>query len=171
MANEEAATRFLEQQVEAESRRNREYQVKSWLNKVYEVTQKELAAKMEVKEKLFAMITNGALDYSKERVQSSEVTGQEKRTIAYSEAAESVDRVKEKIAGLISERLMVINKVPGSEYRTILIQRYINTKNWGEIAGSMSYSVRHCHRLFDEAIKRIAPIVEDHLKGGETNDK
>lgn len=166
---EAAALVFLERQATKESFRQREYHAKCWLNKVYEVTQKELAAKEEVMHRLEGMITNGAIDYAKDRVQSSETAGQEKRTIAFIEAAEAVDKTKEKIAGLISERMDVIDKMNGSNHRAVLIHRYVNMCKWPEIAEKMSYSVRQAQRIHDEAIKKITPIVEEYLvsKGDE----
>lgn len=161
---ERAASQFLDEQAKRKEDRDREYYVKSWLNKVYEVTKKELAAKIEVRDRLFGSITSGAVDYSKDRVQNSSTSGQEVKTVAYAAAAEDVDKVNDKIAGLIMERMKLINMVSGSAHRTVLIQRYINTKKWKEIAESMNYSVSHCKKIFDEAIKKITPIVEDYLK-------
>ena len=166
---EMAASKYLSDQARSAAERDKLYHVRSWLNKVYDVTEKELAAKVEVKERLFGMITNGAIDYSKDRVQSSSVTGQEQKTVAYAAASADVEKVENKIAGLIKERMELINKVDGSMHRTVLIHRYINLKKWGELAHEMDYSTKQAQRIFDEAIEKIAPIVEDYLKekGGE----
>ena len=78
-----------------------QYFAKTWLNKIYVVTRKELAAKEEIQAKLLASITSGAVDYSRERIQNSNPKGQEQRTISYAVATDEVEKVREKIARLI----------------------------------------------------------------------
>lgn len=141
-----------------------QYFAKTWLNQVYAVTKRELAAKEEIQAKLLASITSGAVDYSKDRIQNNNPQGQEERMITYSQATADVEKVREKIAKLIRVRLEVINHVPDSVLRTILIERYINQKSWGWIEKSLQYShdrIMVLHRKALEEVYRFIPKGED----------
>ena len=141
-----------------------QYFAKTWLNQVYVVTKRELAAKEEIQAKLLASITSGAVDYSKDRIQNNNPQGQEERMITYSQATADVEKVREKIAKLIRVRLEVINHVPDSVLRTILIERYINQKSWGWIEKSLQYShdrIMVLHRKALVEVYRFIPKGED----------
>lgn len=140
-----------------------QYFAKTWLNKIYVVTRKELAAKEEIQAKLLASITSGAVDYSRERIQNSNPKGQEQRTISYAVATDEVEKVREKIARLIRSRLEVINMVPDSIMRTILIERYINQKTWGWIEKNFNYSHAWLMKLHLKALDEISQFIS----GGE----
>jgi len=140
-----------------------QYFAKTWLNKIYVVTRKELAAKEEIQAKLLASITSGAVDYSRERIQNSNPKGQEQRVISYSMVTSEVERVREKIAKLIRIRLEVINMVPDSVMRTILIERYINQKTWGWIEKNFNYSHAWLMKLHLKALDEISQFIP----GGE----
>ena len=140
-----------------------QYFAKTWLNKIYVVTRKELAAKEEIQAKLLASITSGAVDYSRERIQNSNPKGQEQRTISYAVATDEVEKVREKIARLIRSRLEVINMVPDSIMRTILIERYINQKTWGWIEKNFNYSHAWLMKLHLKALDEISQFIP----GGE----
>lgn len=136
-----------------------QYFAKTWLNQVYVVTKRELAAKEEIQAKLLASITSGAVDYSKDRIQNNNPQGQEERMITYSQATADVEKVREKIAKLIRVRLEVINHVPDSVLRTILIERYINQKSWGWIEKSLLYSRAHLLRLHLDALEEVCRFI------------
>lgn len=54
---------------------------------------------------------------------------------------------------LKSEVLKKINGLDETEYKTILLHRYINFKNWFEICRVMGYGNRTLHRKHSEALK------------------
>ena len=132
-----------------------QYFAKTWLNQVYVVTKRELAAKEEIQAKILASITSGAVDYSKDRIQNNNPQGQEERMITYSQATAEVEKVREKIAKLIRVRLEVINHVPDSVLRTILIERYINQKSWGWIEKNLQYSKPWLMKLHPKALEEV----------------
>jgi hypothetical protein len=140
-----------------------QYFAKQWLNQIYVVTRKELAAKEEIQAKLLASITSGAIDYSKERIQNSNPRGQEQRVISYSQATDDVEKVRERIAKLIRVRLEVVNMVPDSILRTVLIERYINQKSWGWIEKNFNYSHAWLMKLHLKALDEISQFIP----GGE----
>lgn len=143
-----------------------QYYAKTWLNQVYIVTRKELAAKEEIQAKILASITSGAVDYSKDRIQNNNPQAQEERMISYSQATDDVEKVREKIAKLIRVRLEVINMLPDSVMRTILIERYLNQKSWKKIEDSFSYShawTMKLHKKSLEEISRFIPSSEEEI--------
>lgn len=136
-----------------------QYYAKTWLNQVYIVTRKELAAKEEIQAKILASITSGAVDYSKDRIQNNNPQAQEERMISYSQATDDVEKVREKIAKLIRVRLEVINMLPDSVMRTILIERYLNQKSWKRIEDSFSYSHAWTMKLHMKALEEISRFI------------
>lgn len=136
-----------------------QYYAKTWLNQVYIVTKKELAAKEEIQSKILASITSGAVDYSKDRIQNNNPQAQEERVISYAQATDDVERVREKIAKLIRVRLEVINMLPDSVMRTILIERYLNQKSWKRIEDSFSYSHAWTMKLHMKALEEISRFI------------
>lgn len=136
-----------------------QYHAKTWLNKIYIMTQTELATKEEMQAKALAAITNGATDYGKERVQSDSSNSQEQRQITYSMITIEVEKTKEKIAQLIRPRLDVINKIDDSTLRVILLERYINQKRWNEIEDKLSYSHAGMMKLHLRALDEISPLI------------
>ena len=138
---------------------DKQYYAKCWLNQVYIVTKRELAAKEEVQARILASITSGAVDYSKDRIQNNNPQGQEDRVITYAQATDDVEKVREKIARLIRIRLEVINMVPDSVLRTLLIERYINQKSWGWIETSLVYSHQRIMQLHLKALTDISDLI------------
>ena len=134
---------------------DKQYFAKCWLNQIYIVTKRELAAKEEVQAKILASITSGAVDYSKDRIQNNNPQAQEERMISYSQATDDVEKVREKIAKLIRVRLEVINMLPDSVMRTILIERYLNQKKWSDIEKTLGYSRRS---LLDKHLQALTSI-------------
>lgn len=145
---------------------DKQYYAKTWLNQVYIVTRRELAAKEEVQARILASITSGAVDYSKDRIQNNNPQGQEDRVITYAQATDDVEKVREKIARLIRVRLEVINQVPDSVLRTILIERYLNQKSWKKIEQLFGYSERQIQRHHLNGLTLVSdfiPIGDDEI--------
>lgn len=142
-----------------------QYYAKTWLNQIYIVTRRELAAKEEIQARLLASITSGAVDYSKDRIQNNNPQGQEERVLSYAQATDDVEKVREKIARLIRVRLEVINMVPDSILRTILIERYINQKNWKWIETTLAYSHQRMMELHLRALEDVSRFIPKEVEG------
>jgi len=138
---------------------DKQYFAKTWLNQVYIVTRRELAAKEEIQAKILAAITSGAVDYSKDRIQNNNPQAQEERMISYAQATDDVEKVREKIAKLIRIRLEVINMVTDSVLRTLLIERYLNQKSWGWIEKNFNYSHAWLMKLHLKALDEISQFI------------
>jgi hypothetical protein len=146
---------------------DQQYYAKTWLNRIYVVTKRELAAKEEIQAKLLASVTSGAVDYSKDRIQHNDPKAIEQRMASYAMATNDVEKVREKIAKLIRSRLEAINKVQDSVLRTILIERYINQKSWGRIEKITTYGHSRLHELHLTALDEISRFIPI----GEENDE
>ena len=53
----------------------------------------------------------------------------------------------------------VIWNVPGVEGQ-ILYERYINLKNWDDVAESVHYSLQHVHRLHGAVLLELQNVIE-----------
>lgn len=105
--------------------------------------------KQRAKEYRDLALCSGGFDYSKERVQTSNLGGQiEDRIIRYvsleSEITENIfmlQQMKDKITG-------EIHNLNNSDYIILLYKRYVECKTLGQISKDMHYSydrVRHMH--------------------------
>ena len=59
------------------------------------------------------------------------------------------------LVDLKSEIMQVIKKVDDLELQTLLEQRYLNFRNWEQIAVDMGYNVRHLYRMHDKVLKAV----------------
>lgn len=57
------------------------------------------------------------------------------------------------------ERIMSID---GSELRNVLLLRYIQCKEWDEIADKLQYNLRTIFRLHGEALKEFGEVVSNY---------
>lgn len=105
--------------------------------------------KQRAKEYRALALCSGGFDYSKERVQTSNLGGQiEDRIIRYvsleSEITENIfmlQQMKDKITG-------EIHNLNNSDYIILLYKRYVECKTLGQISKDMHYSydrIRHMH--------------------------
>ncbi len=105
--------------------------------------------KQRAKEYRDLALCSGGFDYSKERVQTSNLGGQiEDRIIRYvsleSEITENIfmlQQMKDKITG-------EIHNLNNSDYIILLYKRYVECKSLGQIAKDMHYSydrIKHMH--------------------------
>ncbi len=74
------------------------------------------------------------------------------RLTDYQDAELDAIRIKRRV-------LRTVNKVPGPR-GSVLYERYINLKTWGQVAETLHYSKRHCYNLHNEGLD----IVEDLIK-------
>lgn len=61
----------------------------------------------------------------------------------------------QELKAIKGEILRAINSLPDQDQRSVLIHRYINIREWHEIAEALSFSERHVYRLHGEALKKI----------------
>jgi len=72
---------------------------------------------------------------------------------------EALNGDMEKLIGLKTKVMRIIDKIDIPEYKSLLIHRYICDKTWYEVADSMGYSYVHTvNRLHPKALERIREI-------------
>lgn len=123
--------------------------VKEYLMQIEILSVKIEQKKQRAKEYRDLALCSGGFDYSKERVQTSNLGGQiEDRIIRYvsleSEITENIfmlQQMKDKITG-------EIHNLNNSDYIILLYKRYVECKTLGQIAKDMHYSydrIKHMH--------------------------
>ena len=68
----------------------------------------------------------------------------------------------DELIDLQAEIKEIINKVDDFRYRLILEMRYINNKDWAEVAKLLKYDTKYTIKLHGRAIKEIDLILEVH---------
>lgn len=151
---------------------DRIYAAKTWMNEPFRLMTSELRIRREHAEKLKP--DDGALDYSKDRVQS-DGSNYEEKLLSYSMACDEVNKLELKIIHLKRIRFLAINRLTDSQLRTILLDRYLNFKeiqsgkgkgriirqSFNDIAEHIHFSARHTERLHDEALNQIYDIIPE----------
>lgn len=143
---------------------DKQYSAHEWLNEAYWLEKTELKIKQEFADRLKP--DDGAIDYSKDRIQNNNTSAQEERLISYSMACAEVDKVKVKIERIRRIRYRVIESVSKQEYRDILIARYLNQKRPLEIAKLIKRSERDYYRQRDKALDEVFELIKE-FEGGE----
>ena len=81
-------------------------------------------------------------------------TSVEKKYTNYADYSAKIEKRIEDLSAYRKRMLEVINKIPSTIYRTLLISRYVNCESWEEVAESIGYeSVKWVRTsLHDKAI-------------------
>ena len=61
----------------------------------------------------------------------------------------------DELVDLKREIISLIKQIEKPEYRTLLELRYLCYKTWEQIAVLMNYTIRHVHRIHDEAVETL----------------
>ena len=150
---------MTEIQRETESRKKMQQEAKLWLNELYRMSKGELKEKEERAERLKP--DDGAIDYSKDKIQNSCTSSQEERLLNYAMACQAVEKLKEKICKAERERCEIIEKLTDGYEREILYSRHINFKNWNQIEKEKRISVSTAHRIYNRALEHIYPFIKE----------
>ncbi|WP_407386306.1 hypothetical protein [Ruminococcus sp.] len=73
---------------------------------------------------------------------------------ALKEAETEALRIRQKVYNVISS-------IKG-EAGSVLYEKYINLKSWGEVAEAVGYSKRHVQRIHDDALDLVKDVIECH---------
>lgn len=138
---------------------DRQYSAHEWLNKAYWLERTELKSKIEYAEK--CKPDDGAIDYSKDRIQNGSSGAQEDRLNTYVMACEVVDKTKARIERIKRDRQEVIEMIPSSRQRTLLTYRYLNQYSWDQISSDMNYSRRQLDRIWKKALDAAYEFIKE----------
>lgn len=99
-----------------------------------------------------------ATDYSKDKISGG-------RPMDISDKIAKLDALREEINNdwgrLIDERKkakVLIQKIRDHRYISVLIERYVNAKEWEQIGNSLDYSVDGLYKLHREAIHKFEKV-------------
>lgn len=88
-----------------------------------------------------------------ERVQGGSIGNRTENLIAKIDEKEGkINNEIDRLVGVKYEVTEKICRIENETYSEVLLKRYIDLKDWGEIAGEMEYTVRHILRLHGEAL-------------------
>lgn len=129
--------------------------VKEWLKNGRNLNF-EIRALKEARNRALNAAVGGAVDYGAERVQKSSGNSTERLFVSYSQYSAELEQRISELEDYQSEMLKLINNIPNSTYRTLLIEYYINCKSWERVEQDMNYSYVHIvHRLHPQALNEI----------------
>lgn len=137
---------------------DKQYSAHEWLNEALWIEKTELKIKREYAEKIKP--DDGAMDYSKDRVQNNSSGAQEDRLLTYTMACQAVEAIEKKIEDIKRIRQAMIDSLESSEYRSILTARYLLRMKPEDIAREMNYSERQFYRKRNRALD----LVYDKIK-------
>lgn len=115
--------------------------VKEWLKNGRNLNF-EIRALKEARSRALTAAVGGAVDCGAERVQKSSGNSTERLFVSYSQYSAELEQRISELEDYQNEMLKLINNIPSSTYRTLLIEYYINCKSWEDVAECMNYSMR-----------------------------
>jgi hypothetical protein len=109
----------------------------------------EIDELQKARKKAFELACSTSEKFSDERLQSVET-----RYANYAEYSSMIEERIEMLSIYRKDMLDIINKIPNTIYRTLLIARYINCESWEKVSESIGYeSVKWVRTsLHDKAI-------------------
>lgn len=121
------------------------------LNELIQCSQEELADL-----RLLASST-GAIDYSKDKIQSSPSNGAPftKIVMKIIELEETINNEIERLLDLKLQIRETINAVQDNEEKLLLKYRYLNFMSWEDVCSYMQVSMRTAHRIHKAALENV----------------
>ena len=96
----------------------------------------------------------GAIDYSKDRVQTGVSSSVENTVIRVADLEADINKDINKLVDMKQQARKVINKAAGIE-SVILEMRYLENMKWEEIAYRLNYSLPAVYKIHGKALKTI----------------
>ena len=85
----------------------------------------------------------------------------ENRAIRLAVKADELKQAEDEAVRIRQEIFDAVRSVPG-EAGSVLYERYINLKSWGEVAKAVGYSKRQAHNLERRGLDRLQHFIELH---------
>ncbi|PKM72835.1 MAG: hypothetical protein CVU91_07350 [Firmicutes bacterium HGW-Firmicutes-16] len=126
---------------------------KEWVNRARYID-KEIDALLEAQDKAFIRCTS-TTSALRDIVVSGGGTDRDSKLAAYAELSKDIDNRVDQLIEIKREILSTINKISDGTLRTLLISRYINIKEWDDVAKDIGYEVRSTARLHGDALSQL----------------
>jgi DNA-directed RNA polymerase specialized sigma subunit len=88
----------------------------------------------------------------------------EEATIKLIDLSHEINDDIDRLIDLKKEILNVINEIDDFRYKLLLEMRYINCKDWDEVAKILGYDTRYILKLHGRALKEIDEILQEDTK-------
>ena len=128
-----------------------------YLRQAYRLDELIKSNQEELKNLREQAVTIGAIDYAKEKIQSSPNADApfSKTVMKIIELEESIQADIDKLFNLKLEIRTAINDMDDADERLLLRHRYLNFLQWDEICDEMHLSMRSVFRIHMSALKNI----------------
>ena len=77
------------------------------------------------------------------------------------DAERELDAKIDRMIAMRAEIREVIGRVPDERMRVLLELRYLNGRNWEDVAEKMNYTTRNIYNLHSAALKIVAPLIAE----------
>ncbi len=131
---------------------------KEWLDKGRKLD-KEINEMIEMRDKAFYSACGSVKAADGEKVQTSRRNSTEEKFAEYAQCTAIIDKRIDELYQYRQKMLEKIKRVDNSEYRALLIARYINCKTWEKVAEDMHYMVRNIYNLHEQALKALSLVI------------
>ena len=123
---------------------------------------KMISAKLEQIEILHAQATKITVVLSNTpKVESSEEQDKLAATVAkIVDLKKALEKELDEYVSLKAEAIRLINSMPDSRHRLVLMHRYINGQTWEQIAVCMHYTYQWVHCLHGKALREFEKVME-----------
>lgn len=129
---------------------------KQWLSRGRGIN-REIDALLKSKDEMFNQLTSITAAPSGDVVSGTKDPHKFDRLV---ELGDQIDRRIDELAGIKSEILATINRLEDWRYRELLRSRYIDMKNFEQIAVDMHYSWRGVMKIHANALRAIDPVIK-----------
>lgn len=143
---------------------------KEWLSRGWRID-REIKELEQAQQEALTLATRTTAGTDGERVDGGGGNSSERAMVAYADkAAEYAALIEEKLRGLIGIKIEIIQAVAQMEerysnYRAILIARYINFKKWEQIAEDFHVEERTIFKMHGRALFLLDRALKFSIKG------
>ena len=127
---------------------------KEWLNRARTIDN-EIGALLEAQDKAFGRCTSTTTSALRDVVVSGGGTDRDSKLTAYAELSKDIDDRINQLIEIKREILSAINMISDGILRTLLISRYINIREWDDVAKDIGYEIRQTTRYHGEALIQL----------------
>lgn len=132
---------------------------KEYLSQIQRLNQM-IDIKLEEASSLRSLATRVTSSFGEERVQTSrKQSPMEDVIVKLMDLENEVNDDIDRLIALKEEVIVNINKIDDYNLRLLLTMRYINNRDWKDIADAMLYDVRTIYRLHKKGLKEIDEIL------------
>ena len=133
---------------------------KEYLSQVHNLNQM-IDIKLEEASSLRSLASRVTTAFGEERVQTSrKQSPMEDVIVRLMDLEKEIDNDIDRLIALKEEVIENINKIDNCSLRLLLTMRYINNRDWEDIADNMLYDVRTIYRFHNQGLKEIDKILK-----------